>query len=452
MKVFKPQGLQPASSRRRPMMQPPGLHRMASSAGPSSGVPVPARSLLALKYASPVAALYTLALVIAVFGTVRVIADFSVATLGYLAGLTGIFMAIAAGLQQMEQHREERRQARLQDAHESLRLFDTRFEAITDGIASPNAGKRAGSGAALMSFLRDENSAFHEQTYYFLLAHLKSEALRSSYDHAALRAFERAARLVLPVLTDGDTDPGGYVHGERGLAVDLSGAHLPGVGLDGLELSEASLTETSLTRSDLSGACLWRASGDHTDLASASLRCANLEEAQFFSLFAPDADFTGANLTAARFGGRHNKFNSQATTDHRSVLRHAQFVRARLQGACLNGADLRDARFDGANLKGTSFRGAVLNYAAKRSILRSVSESWRKARWDPAVEHELNKLAATTRRISPARKPIAVPAPDYRRHPFPGHPDHARRLRIGPAPGEERIQQQANMEHPPLSA
>ena len=437
MKVFKSRRPQPASSRQRPMTQLPVLHRMAAS----SAAPAPARILPARRYPSPAAALYTVALVIAVFGIIRVIVDFSVAALGYLAGLTGIFMAIAAGLQQMDQRREERRQARLQEAHESLRLFDTRFEAVTSGIASANPGTRAASGAALMSFLRAENSAFHEQTYYFLLAHLKSDAPGSSYDHAALRAFERAARLVLPVLADGDADSGGHVHGERRLAVDLSGAQLPGASLAGLELSAASLTETSLTRGDLSGACLWRASGDHTDLASASLRCANLEEAQFFSLFAPDADFTGANLTAARFGGRHNKFNSHATAGHGSVLRHAQFVRARLQGACLNGADLRDARFDGANLKGTSFRGAKLNPAAKRSILRSVSESWRKAHWDPDVQSELNRLAATMPRVSPARKPVAVPAPNYRRHPFPGHADHVRRLRISPAPSEARIRQ-----------
>lgn len=440
MKVFKPQGPQPASSRRRPRSK---SWRRRRSKVQSTGLHRTVQTRKAFRLPSPVAALYTLALVIAVVGIVRVIVDFSAAALGYLAGLTGIFIAIAAGLQQTGQ-------ARKQAKDDSLRLFDTRFEAITNGIASPDSGKRAGSGAALMSFLRNENSAFHEQTYYFLLAHLKSEAPRSSYDHAALRAFEQAARLVLPVLADGDADPGAHVHGERRLAVDLSGAQLPGASLDGLELSEASLTETSLARSDLSGACLWRASGYHTDLASASLRCANLEEAQFFWLFAPNADFTGANLTAARFGGRHNKFESQAATDYRSVLRHAQFVRARLQGACLNGADLRDARFDGANLKGASFRGALLNPAAKQSILRSVSESWRKARWDPNVQHELNRLAATMHRISPARKPIAVPAPNYRRHPFPRHPNHARRLRI--SPDAERIPQQANAEHPPLSA
>lgn len=428
MKVFRPQRPQPASSQANPTVHSSGLHRTARS---SPAVPGAIRNPLVLRFPSPVAALYTLALVIAVFGIVRVIVDFSVATLGYLAGLTGIFMAIAAGLQQMQQHSDERRQARLEASHDSLRLFDARFASVTDGIASHNSGKRAGSGAALMSFLREENAEFHEQTYYFLLAHLKSDALRMPYDHAGLRAFELAAELVLPVLADGG--PGTHAHGERRLAVDLSGARLPGVSLAGLELSEASLTHTSLVRGDLSGACLWRACGEHTDLTSASLRCANIEEAQLLSLVAPDADFTGANLTAARFAGRRNKFNSQASSDHRSILRHAQFVRARLQGACLNGADLRDARFDGANLKGASFHGAKLNPAAKQSILRSVSGSWAKAHWDPEVERELNELAAGTRRISPARKPAAIPAPNYRRHPYPGHPDHIRRLRISPA-------------------
>lgn len=408
MKMFRPRGPWLA---RHAMVRSPALH----------GTLKPRR--FTVPRPSAVASLYFLALVVAVVGVVRVIMDFSVATLGSLAGITGIFIAAAAGLRQIEQARE-------QAENDSLRRFDDRFDAVTGNIASPDPGKRAGSGAALMSFLREENSAFHEQTYYFLLAHLKSVAPGSPHDHAALRAFEQAARLVLPVLATG-ADAGAHVHGGRGLAVDLSGAQLSGVNLDGLELSEASLNETSLARSNLSGACLWRASGRHARLASASLRCANLEEAQFFSLFAPDADFTGANLVATRFGGRHNQFRSQAATG-RSVLRHAQFVRARLQGACLNGADLRDARFDGANLKGASFHGALLNTAAKRSILRSVSESWRKARWDADVRHELNRLAVPGRRISPARNRNAVPAPNYRRHPFPEHPEHTRRLRISP--------------------
>jgi uncharacterized protein YjbI with pentapeptide repeats len=447
MKVLKPRGPQLA---RRPMVDAPGLHRALTR----RGFPV----LSPPSLYSAVRSLYFLASVIAVVAIVRVIVDFSVATLGFLAGIAGVFIAVAAGLQQIEQ-------ARKQAEDDSLRRFDARFDAVAGNIASPDAGKRAGSGAALMSFLREENSAFHEQTYYFLLAHLKSAAPGAPHDHAALRAFEQAARLVLPVLANG-ADPGAHVHGERSLAVDLSGAQLSRVSLDGLELAEANLTQTSLARSDLSGTCLWRASGSYANLASASLRRANLEEAQFSPLIAPDADFTGANLTAARFGvapnpdftganptaarfgGRHSQSRSQTATG-RSVLRHAQFVRARLQGACLNRADLQDARFDGANLKGASFCGALLSHATKQSILRSVSESWRKARWDNDVWHELNELAATARqhsparRISPARKRTAVPAPNYRRHPFPGHPEYTRRLRISPARSEPHSSKKA---------
>lgn len=420
--------------------------------------------------------LYALALLVAIYGIARVILDFSDNSLGYLAGLVGVFTIVGAGIQQITQQRNERSKDRRQAEQDSLRRFDERFSVVTQGLASGDARQKAGSGAALMSFLQEGNSAFYQQTYYYLLAHLKATKY-SGFDRTVLRAFECAAHLVLPSLAEATNVLGplprtsagsarkkasrvnkGVANArkenvtankkaarppnpprgprERRLAVDFSGARLDGIDLAFLELSEADLSRTKLTHADLSSTCLWRAHGDGTNLSNTSLRHANLEEVVFRQLISSEADFTGANLVAARFAARNATF-SRGDMSGRSILRHAQFVRARLQGACLNGADLRDARFDGANIKGASFHGALLNRAAKLTILRTVSESWRKAEWDWDVEQDLKRLAATPRRsrmISPRRRAAHLPATYYRNHPYPGHQDPAPRIRSRSSP------------------
>jgi uncharacterized protein YjbI with pentapeptide repeats len=393
--------------------------------------------------------LYAVAVATAVYGVVRIVLDFSGASLGYLAGLVGIFMAAGAGIQQIGKQREERRQGRLQAEQESLRRFDERFSAVTHDLAAGTPGERAGAAAALMSFLRDGNTPYHQQTYYYILSQLQSAAPQPTVQHTLVRAFEYASHLVLPALAESTRavpdapqsrrhshGPGGGDRwqplGERRLALDFGGATLAGADLSLLELSEADLSKTDLSRALLYGSCLWRAHGANTNLASACLRHANLEEAVLPRLHAPEADFTNANLVAARFAARGRNFPRPRDMSGRAVLRDAQFVRARLQGACLNGADLRDARFDGANLKGASFHGALLNEAALRTVLRSVKESWRKARWDPATVHELNRLRYAKRGgrrpASPRRKAADVPARDYRRHPYRQHQDPPRRI------------------------
>lgn len=406
--------------------------------GPLHHAPAPGQRPRAGGWPLWITVLYGLAIALAVYGVIRVILDFSGASLGYLAGLVGIFMAVGAAVQQVEKQREERRQARLQAGYDSLRRFDDRFTAVTHTLATGQPGEQAGAAAALMSFLREENAAYHRQTYYYLLAGLKSPARSRALDAILLPVFECAAHLALPSLAavpparpgQAAVSAAGLAPRERRLAVELAGAELPGVDLGFLELAEAGLAGTVLRRAQLPGTCLWRAHGRGADLSGASLRHANLEEALLLELSAPEADFTDANLVAARFAPRGRQ---AARPGRRADLRGAQFVRARLQGACLAGADLRDARFDGANLKGTSFRGALLNDAALLTVLRSVHGSWRKARWDPAVKHKLNCLLCRgpgrKRLASPRRRAADVPAMDYRRHPYPRHEDPPRRIR-----------------------
>lgn len=417
--------------------------------GPLHHAPAPAAGRRRGDWPLWITVLYGLAVALAVYGVVRVILDFSGASLGYLAGLVGIFMAAGAAIQQVEKQREERRQGRLQAEHDSLRRFDVRFTGVTHTLATGTPGEQAGAAAALMSFLREENAAYHRQTYYYLLAHLKSQARNRTLDSIIRPVFECAAHLVLPSLaavppSQASTArrsgwlrpaPAGEADArqaprERRLAVDLTGAALAGVDLAFLELSEADLSGTVLRAAQLPGSCLWRARGRHTDLSGASLRHANLEEAVLLELSAAGADFSDANLVAARFAPRGSRSGCPVKG---ADLRGAQFVRARLQGACLNGTDLRDARFDGANLKGASFYGALLNEAALLTVLRSVHGSWRKARWEPAAERALNGLfnrgQGKKRVASPRRRAADIPAMDYRRHPYPRHEDPPRRIR-----------------------
>lgn len=317
-------------------------------------------------------------------------------------------------MQQLDKQRVERRQARAQDERDSLRRFDDRFAAATKATVKHDREQRAGAAVELMSFLREENRGFHQQTYYYVLSYLKVSAAEPLIDQAFSRVFQRAAHLVLPELS---------AHEHR-LAVDFSHARLSGVDLSGLELGEADLSRTVLRRANLAGCCLWRAHGMRTDLGGASLRHANLEEVVLLDgLDAVGADFSFANLVAARFAPRGAPGNA--------VLRGAHFVAARLQGACLNGADLRDGRFEGANLRGASLRGVLLNDAAVGSILRALNHTWRAAAWDPSVWRYLKAEARGAKLAPPPkRKPSDVPDPHYRRHPYPGHPDHVSRPRL----------------------
>ncbi|WIY00767.1 pentapeptide repeat-containing protein [Amycolatopsis mongoliensis] len=361
-----------------------------------------------------------------------------------LAALTPLIVAIgglAAGMYQLntqraaradEQVKERQERATREKAavrekeQERIRRFDTRFAEVVTAAKARDAGSRAGAAAELISFLREPNAPhFREQTYRFALSYLQlCGPEEPAVTHAFVQVFQLAARQLL-------------LEPDR-LAVDFAWAHLPKVDLSDLELAEADLTDTELGRADLTGCCLWRARGERTVLEGASLRRANLDEVVLVGgLRARGADFSFANLTAARFASR----GGSAGAD----LRDASFTGARLQGAILNRADLRSARFEGANLKGTSFfgirlagkpteagRGPLLDEATCYSILRS--HNWREAFWEPDVFAALRALQENTRRAhrlrTSKRKPSDLPAAHYRRHPYPHHRNHPSRSRI----------------------
>ena len=161
------------------------------------------------------------------------------ASVAYFGSLAGALLAVGTGLQQTEKLRDERAAARGQAENDSLRRFNTQFAAVRSDARSQDVSARMGAAAGLLSFLRGDNSAFHEQTYYYVLTHLKlplvegDDALK--VDGILMRVFERAAHLVLPVLGAAD----------QRLALDFSAARVRGADLSGLELAQARLSATT---------------------------------------------------------------------------------------------------------------------------------------------------------------------------------------------------------------
>jgi uncharacterized protein YjbI with pentapeptide repeats len=386
-----------------------------------------ARATAAARRAPVPVVLYVLAAVLAAVGAVRVVLDASIAGVALLAPLIGVFTVVAAGVQQMEKQREEREADRRQAERESMRRFDARFAEALKACAATGAETRIGAAAELMSFLREENTGFHQQTYDVALAHLKLSRGREgggTAEPVVTRAFgqvlQQAAHLVLPELCRPSSER------ERRLGVDYRDAALDGLDLSRLELAEADLTGTCLVRAHLDDACLWRAHGQNTELRGASLRYANLEEVVLQRLRAQGADFSYANLVAARFAPRRSWGAADFTK--------AVFVGARLQGACFNGATMHDVKLDGANLKGAQLLGVALNEATLHSVLRAGNRSWRRARWDPEVWRALRLLdrvrgtsGGGSAEFSPTRRHGDCRQTGYRSHPWVGHTAHRSR-------------------------
>jgi uncharacterized protein YjbI with pentapeptide repeats len=98
----------------------------------------------------------------------------------------------------------------------------------------------------------------------------------------------------------------------------------------------------------------------NTDLSGAVLRDASFVRARLIGAKlagaeAPDVRFTSANLTGADLS--------------RAVMRGADFTRAVLRDASLAGADLRQARFFRADMRGVDLSGAELGGADMLDVM-----------------------------------------------------------------------------------
>lgn len=372
---------------------------------------------------------YFVAAATTTWGIIIVLQGQSAVYLAYLAPLIGIYLTVAAGIQELDRRHAERETERRQQQVEAQRRFDERFAEVAKGVASTNPDDHPAAAAELMFFLRGENVAFHHQTYYYLLCHLKNwHDPTGSADRMLLRAFERAAHQVLPEVAHvPQADPLAYDESSETIprhelhaALDFRNAYLEDVDLSQLDLGEADLRAAQLTGSNLSGSCLWRTQAREAILEGVDFRHANLEEAQFVNVDASGADFTCANLVAARFSPKGRLGGA--------TLTRAQFVNARLQGACFNGADLCDTRFDGSNLRTASFHGVRINVAALRTVVHAKNDTWLYAHWDEEHLALLHQLASSTHgrfnkgKVRPPRiHPSDRPQAHYRHHPHRGY-------------------------------
>lgn len=172
------------------------------------------------------------------------------------------------------------------------------------------------------------------------------------------------------------TFEGANLHG-----VVFTDSNLEGANLKGVVLNLATLSRTNFTNADLEGAQLLRvaftSSLEPRPSETPRFNGANLKNARLHSRL-DYTDFTGADLTGAKFGPEDPKNEllltarplmnganfSNATLKNVSAantkLRFARLVGANLTGADFSGSDLTRADFTGADVTGANFSNAIL--------------------------------------------------------------------------------------------
>jgi uncharacterized protein YjbI with pentapeptide repeats len=262
---------------------------------------------------------------------------------------------------------EERRKDRQQREFESRRRLDEKFTSIVTNLSSDNRSLQMSSAVSLLTFLKPEYSAFHEQVYLILLANLKLRA-EPQINDLLVDAFQKVVRIRL------------------GAAGEAGG------------LTELDFSHTNLYRIDLSGLDL-----NGLDIGFADLRHANLRDANLFRVRGIEANLEKTRLTRAKLGEARlvranlreahlHQANLVAATLKETNLRGAQFFQAQLQSAHLEKADVSGARFEQADLKDTYFTGATFDGQALASILKA--GHWDKAHFDEEIAAKLAELNA----------------------------------------------------------
>jgi uncharacterized protein YjbI with pentapeptide repeats len=149
---------------------------------------------------------------------------------------------------------------------------------------------------------------------------------------------------------------GANLHG-----VVFSDSNLEGANLKGAVLNLATLSRTNFTNADLEGASLLRvaftASLEPRPGEAPRFTGANLKKARLHSRL-DYTDFTGADLTGAKFGPEDPKNELLLTA--RPVMNGANFTNAILKDVVAANTKLRFARMAGADLTRTDFTGSDL--------------------------------------------------------------------------------------------
>jgi len=276
-----------------------------------------------------------------------------------LVAVVGVFVTIWRQINERELDREHREE-------ESLRRLDEKFTSIVSDLGSEKPSIQASAAVSILTFLKPEYKAFHDQVFMILLANLKIQH-DPAVNKLLIEGFEKAVRIQLQSLRE---------KGEP-FDLDLSRSFLHRVDLSGLDLSQADLGFAQLRGANLTEANLHRVRGMEANLEKARLSRANLNEARLRKAQFRGGQFHGANLVAADL----------KETD----LREAQFYQAKMQSAHLERANLSGAKFEQADLNDTFFRGASFNAQTLKNIIRAFN--WQKAHFDEDVKAKLEELA-----------------------------------------------------------
>lgn len=114
----------------------------------------------------------------------------------------------------------------------------------------------------------------------------------------------------------------------------------------------------------------------HPDLRRAIMRHANIEDVFFAGCYLSATDFSGANLTNAKFqlADAHDADFTGATL-YRALCYRANLSHAVLRGSCLNRADLRNANLTGADFTGARMEAMQINVSALPQVEATATDT-----------------------------------------------------------------------------
>jgi len=275
-----------------------------------------------------------------------------------IVAVAGVFLTIWKQFLERVRDREQRET-------ESRRCLDEKFSSIIADIGSDNPSLQVSAAISLITFLRAEYSAFHEQVYLILLANLKIRH-NQQVNRLLIQVFEKAVRLNLEAIRK--------VNDSQGL--DLTSTNLYRIDFSGLDLSNSDIAFSNLELANLDSANLSRVKGYEVSLEKAKLTDAILTEARLAKANLKGAHLHRANLVSANL--KETRLNS------------AQFFQAKLQSAHLENAELFDVKFEQSDLNDTYFRGTKFNDQTLKSIVKA--HNWEKAHYDEDVLLRLTEI------------------------------------------------------------
>ena len=290
----------------------------------------------------------------------------STAVISEIAPTATALVAVIGALLAVFRYLREQERIRNQRQAESRQRLDERFATISTDLGSESTASRVGAAVALLTFLTDEHTAFHEQVFYLLVENLKLKEQNLEVKRILVRGLEVAFRAKwIPV-----ADPA---------QLDLARAYLRRIDLSGQDFAGGDFAFADLRHADLSSCNLFRLRGYGVQFKKASLSGADLREARLNRAECEGAHFHRSNLISAHL----KEANLEYAEFHQAQLQSAHFESAKLNGASFPEADLNDSYFVAAELDGGTLR----------SIVRA--KNWRKAHFDESVLKQLEELAGT---------------------------------------------------------